>query len=186
LLHNHFVDGSSRYAYPLVQYKVIRNEPILIGLGDGADLLAELFLKTKELNINGTVYPLFSKEIKHIQMKIGMTEQSTNYRFETAWMALNQHNHQIFRNTDQVFDSGFLEKVLIGNILSFFKAFKHFFDKDEIVQVRFNVVTYRSAKFKGNDMATFFGQFTTNVLLPDLIGLGKSVSRGFGTIQRIP
>ena len=34
-------------------------------------------------------------------------------------------------------------------------------------------------------MIAFSGRFTANVLLPDFIGLGKSVSRGFGAIQKI-
>lgn len=31
LLHNHFEDGKNRYAYPLIQYKVIKNIPVLVG-----------------------------------------------------------------------------------------------------------------------------------------------------------
>lgn len=31
----------------------------------------------------------------------------------------------------------------------------------------------------------FKGTFVVNFELPDLIGLGKSVSRGFGTVRRI-
>lgn len=33
-------------------------------------------------------------------------------------------------------------------------------------------------------MTGFKGTFAVNFELPDLIGLGKSVSRGFGTVQR--
>ena len=45
LLHNHFEDGSLRYAYPLVQYKVIDGVPMLVGFGEGSRLLIELFIK---------------------------------------------------------------------------------------------------------------------------------------------
>jgi len=34
-------------------------------------------------------------------------------------------------------------------------------------------------------MLTFGGGFVCNVQLPDYIGLGKSVARGFGTITRL-
>ena len=47
LLHNHFEDGSLRYAYPLVQYKVVDNIPMLTGFGEGGRLLIDLFLKIK-------------------------------------------------------------------------------------------------------------------------------------------
>lgn len=185
LLHNHFEDGSSRYAYPLVQYKVLRNVPTLVGMGEGADLLAELFLKTKELNIEGKVYPLFSKEIKHHRQSIGMSDSMERYRFETLWMPLNQENHKTYVRLDAGSDFILLERILTGNILSFFKAFKHFFEPDERVKVELDIEAYRSTKFKDKRMAAFHGQFLANVLLPDLVGIGKSVSRGFGTIRKI-
>ena len=56
LLHNHFEDGSLRYAYPLVQYKIINNIAVLVGFNEGADLLVELFLKIKQLNIEKIIY----------------------------------------------------------------------------------------------------------------------------------
>ncbi|MBK8562489.1 MAG: DNA repair protein [Saprospiraceae bacterium] len=185
LLHNHFEDGKSRYAYPLVQYKVLRNVPTLVGMGEGADLLAELFLKTQELDIEGKVYPLFTKEIKHSRVAIGMADGLVKYRFETFWMALNQENHRVYMESDESCDFILLERILVGNILSFFKAFGHFFGPEERVRVELDIEAYRSAKFKDNKMAAFTGHFETNVLLPDFIGLGKSVSRGFGTIRKI-
>jgi hypothetical protein len=36
---------------------------------------------------------------------------------------------------------------------------------------------------KGQTMVGFVGSFTLNLQIPDLLGLGKSVSRGFGTIE---
>ena len=51
LLHNHFADGSPQYRYSLVQYKVIDRVPMLVGLGEAAALLIELFLKIKVLDI---------------------------------------------------------------------------------------------------------------------------------------
>src|SRR3989337_1593190 len=65
LLHNHFEDGSLRYKYPLVQYKVVNEVPMLVGLNDGAKLLTELFLKIQELNINGHTYPVFQKNLDY-------------------------------------------------------------------------------------------------------------------------
>ena len=38
LLHKHFEDGTNRYAYSLVQYKVIKNVPVLVGLLEGTTL----------------------------------------------------------------------------------------------------------------------------------------------------
>jgi len=35
------------------------------------------------------------------------------------------------------------------------------------------------------DQDSFFGTFSVNFEIPDYWGIGKSVSRGFGTIQRV-
>src|SRR4051812_35346852 len=51
LLHNHLETGEAAYRYPLVQYKVLDSVPTLVGLQEGADLLIQLFLKIKELQV---------------------------------------------------------------------------------------------------------------------------------------
>ncbi|MDO8368453.1 MAG: hypothetical protein Q7T20_16750, partial [Saprospiraceae bacterium] len=63
LLHNHFDDGGTRYALPLVQYKVLQGTPTLIGLQDGAKLLAELFFQIKNLKIDDRNYPVHERDI---------------------------------------------------------------------------------------------------------------------------
>ncbi|MBW1911526.1 MAG: hypothetical protein JRJ11_18640 [Deltaproteobacteria bacterium] len=39
-------------------------------------------------------------------------------------------------------------------------------------------------KLKGNPMLGFLGAFPVNFEIPDYWGIGKSVSRGFGTVKR--
>ena len=54
LLHNHLEADEQhegavkfRYAYPLVQYKVLDRVPTLVGVGEGAGLLTQLFLQMR-------------------------------------------------------------------------------------------------------------------------------------------
>ena len=49
LFHNHHPDGKVIYRYPRIQYKVVEGEPMLIGLGEGAQLLVERFLRVKDI-----------------------------------------------------------------------------------------------------------------------------------------
>ena len=96
LLSNHFEDGSFRYRYPLVQYKVIRKTPMLIGINEGAELLTQLFLKIDHLDIDGKQYPIHTKNISQQQERIGFSEELVEYKFNTLWMALNQENFKKF------------------------------------------------------------------------------------------
>jgi hypothetical protein len=179
LLHNHFDDGSLRYSYPQVQYKVIGGIPFLVGIGEGAKLLIQLFLKIKELNIDGEVYPVFSKNIENRIVIIKDTEELYEYRFETLWMALNETNYRKYLNAGNEEKQKLLQSVLKGNILSFYKGIGFWAKQNIMLKL---TSTEHVTNFKDNKMIAFKGNFVCNTVLPDYIGLGKAVSRGFGTI----
>ncbi len=180
LLHNHFEDGSLRYAYPLVQYKVINKIPYLIGLQKGAHLLIDLFLKVKFLDIDGQKYTILSKNIAHQKIELFESHDIKTYHFLTPWMALNQENFRKYMSFDSHKKVLLLKKILIGNVLSFYKFmdFRISTRLDALVSVK-PIIT----NFKNQKMLAFTGHFAINAILPEYIGLGKSVSRGFGTIS---
>lgn len=182
LLHNHMGNGEFRYDYPQVQYKVIEQTPMLVAVKDGAKLLPELFLKIKELKIGQEVIPVHQKNIEAKQIEIGAVEEFQEYQFQTLWMCLNQKNHQRYENSTPDKQKQLLERILIGNILSFFKGMDYFVEEQIQVQIK---CREKQTKFKNNTMVAFEGGFKTNVALPELIGLGKSVARGFGTMKRV-
>jgi len=182
LLHNHYESGELRYSYPLVQYKIINSVPMLLGINEGAELLIELFLKIKELQLNEEKFPIYSKNITNKITEIGVSNDLIEYKFKTMWMGLNQNNFskymQLLPGKEK---EEFLNKVLIGNILSFYKGLDFRIDDKIYAKVK---VEERTSAFKNRKMTVFAGGFVTNAILPDLIGLGKAVSRGFGTIKK--
>ncbi len=182
LLHNHYNDGSSRYAYPLVQYKVIDRVPVLVGFQEGAELLVSLFLKIRELDIEGQHIPVLAKNIQQKQCELTVNQQLYNYSFKTLWMALNQENFRKYQQLDETEKGPFLNRQLQNNILSFYKGLS--FRTNE----RIMVITRMEEKqtlFKNQSMLAFAGQFTSNAYLPEWAGIGKAVSRGFGTVSLI-
>ena len=42
-----------------------------------------------------------------------------------------------------------------------------------------------TTRLKGVPMIGFMGKFSVNFEIPDYLGIGKSVSRGFGTVKKI-
>lgn len=184
LLHNHFMDGSLLFKYPLVQYKVIDNIPVLIGLNEGAELLTSLFLKMKELKIENKIYSINYKNIENKRFDSGVMNDLFKYKFATLWMGLNQKNYPAYRQLKKENDkdaiNNMFKSILKGNILSFFKSVNH--TENEKIVILPQLYEKRT-QFKGIEMVAFEGRFTANVNLPDYIGLGKSVSRGFGAIK---
>lgn len=184
LLSNHFADGTLRYSYPQVQYKIIDNVPMLVGVKEGGDLLVELFLKIKEIDINGQTISVLSKDINRQAYPIGVSDDLHRYRFETLWMALNQENHKDYIKLTPDQQKAKLKAILTGHILGFYKAIDLFLQPHERIMVQIDL-TEHSTQFKNQTMKAFKGEFTTNALLPDYIGVGKSPSRGFGTIKKL-
>jgi hypothetical protein len=182
LLHNHFADGSPKYHYPLVQYKVIDNIPHLIGINEGGKLLMELFLKIEFIDIENVKYEINSKNITNKITEIGDFSTLNEYKFGTLWMGLNQHNYEIYSQIKSQNDKNvFLNKQIQNNILSFYKGIDYRVE-EKIMAI--SKLKEKTTKFKDKYMLAFAGSFVTNAILPDFVGLGKAVSRGFGTVVK--
>lgn len=182
ILHNHYEDGRFRYKYPSIQYKVIDNIPMLLGVGEGADLLPKLFLKIKELDIDGKKYGVTSKNIELQNEEVGYSNTLNEYTFVTLWMALNQKNHPKYQGLkNETAKHEMLNAILVSHILSFFRNTGVELSPSERLLAKTDLKE-KSTLFKENKMVAFTGTFIVNAKLPTEIGLGKSVSRGFGTI----
>jgi len=180
LLHNHDSTGNPIYRYPKIQYKVVDNNPMVVGIDEGAKLLVKNFLRIKELDINGKQYRLQQKNLKSDQTTVGVQDDLFEYQWVTPWMALNSENYKVYQTLEPQEQTAKLKRILATNILNFFKAVKHHEHERIMVKLKLEET---STKFKNQRMTVFKGSFVSNVLLPDYIGIGKSVARGFGTIK---
>lgn len=185
LLHNHFADGRSQYRYSLVQYKVPNRMPTLVGMGEAAGLLVELFLKMKTLDIDGHTYTIQSKHISHQQATIGLSDDLHTYRFETLWLGLNQKNYAEYREATEVEQQAILKRTLTANILTLCEAADLHLSREQKIMVKLNATDPTVTQLKNTKLLGFGGTFTTNAILPNHLGLGKSVSRGFGSILKL-
>ena len=77
----------------------------------------------------------------------------------------------------------FLKKILIGNILSLCGAFGVTISQHLKAELDIREV---NTSYKGVTMIAFVGEFEVNCLLPSMCGIGKGVSRGMGTLKKIP
>ncbi len=179
LFHNHDGSGRSIYRYPHIQYKIIQGSPTVIGIADGALLLRERFTRVDRLEIGSKTFSVEAKNLSNQQHDFSWSSCELSYHFTSPWLALNQENYRLYRALDFVQKRKRLEQILIGNIISVAKSVQ--FQISGPLKVIVNV-TEVPVSFKGRKMIGFKGTFSTNIALPNLIGLGKSVSRGFGTI----
>lgn len=182
LLHHHNADKLV-YRYPLIQYKFINNIPIVIGLNEGAEVLKEIYNESDTIKLGNNVFEINEKEIVIKKRKFGQTFEFHSYKFITPWIGLNQNNYKQFyalRNSDERND--FLRRILTGNILSMSKAFNYTVPD----QIKCDLSFFpEKISIKGITHMGFKGKFHVNFKIPAWLGIGKSVSRGFGTIEEI-
>lgn len=182
LFHNHKSDADLYYNYPLIQYKSIYNKPALFCIGQGVEAVQAFFLqKTWQLTVNGEKMDLQVAEMELKNYAPVLSDKPMNYRLQ-RWLALNADNVVRYQELNTIAErSAFLEKLIIGNILSFAKGIAWTVEAPITVNISEIERSY-TEKYKGVVFKAFDLVFTCNVKLPQYIGLGKSASHGFGIV----
>lgn len=183
LLHQHCEDGKVDYNYPLIQYKIINGKCLLVGFKEGAELLTKIDLVAKILSLGEQNYTIFAKELELHYILIEITDTLQQYQFLTPWLATNEDNHKKyieFRTWKE--KKELLGKILVGNIISMSKGLGYTVP----APIQANIINLKEVKtsLKGTPMLGFLGTFSVNFEIPDYWGIGKSVSRGFGTVVK--
>ena len=184
-LHNH--DGDKFiYKIPTIQYRRIRGKATLIGFGEGLEILKKLFFETDKIILGDKIYNSYEKLISLKEYDFGITNSTIKYRFVAPWMALNQINYQkYFSLSNFEKRKEFLEKILIGNLISLSKNLSYSIPNKENISSKISNLQKINIHFKNQEMLCFKCNFRVNFRLPSLLGLGKQVGRGFGEVQHI-
>ena len=182
LLHHH-IGKETLYTYPRVQYKIIEGTPIIVGIMEGASVVKKIMDDIEELILEKKRYEVKSIQINQLKEEFGKSREDIEYKFLTPWIALNQKNYEKYRKIE-----GWKERkkllygILIGNILSMCKGLGY------TVIGKIHAHSFLQPcmiKYKAIPHTGFTGEFKINFILPDLIGIGKGVSQGFGTIKKM-
>jgi hypothetical protein len=73
--------------------------------------------------------------------------------------------------------------MLVGNLLSLAKGLGWHVENPIIANVQ-HLLRERKITYKNTPLIAFDVTFSTNVFLPDYIGLGKSSAMGYGVVRR--
>ena len=184
LFHNHTENGF-RYSYPLIQYKRIRGKAAIVGVDKGTKVLDEIIslgqiiLKLRNKETEFSIEEILTEEIN-----LSICEKMHSYQLHN-WIPLNSENYEKYNSSDSLaFRLALLEKVLIGNIISFVKGMDIHLDNQINASIT-HLNHTKVIKYKGIGLTCFDIDFKTNLTLPDFIGLGKSSSTGFGILKRV-
>ena len=181
ILHNHNQDKFI-YRYPMVQYKIIDKTAMIIGIGKASNLVANIGIIEDEILIDDKLINIYEKSILRLNQNYGCKDDYIEYKFITPWIALNQNNISKYKNSNNVDKEEILKKILVGNIISMSKGLDY--TVKEKIHCWINLKE-KEVIIKGIKHIGFVGEFKVNFDIPDYLGLGKSVSKGFGTIKKV-
>ena len=186
LIHNHDLKtGKPIYRYPLIQFKLIDKKPAIIAITDSAvKIFAEIFMKLDKIIIEGALIPIFEKELKIEEVEFGYSDEIFMYEFISPWIGLNQKNFIKYNEAGNDERTQILKRAMTGNILSMAKHLDCWLSEDQKIKVDHKLKEIK-VNLKGKSMTAFNGIFKTNFCLPDYLGIGKSVSRGFGVVRMV-
>lgn len=182
LVHNH-KDDKVIYRYPMVQYKVINKKPMIIGINEGSQIVKEISINEDELQIEDKIIESYQRTIENESFEFGEVNDYVEYEFVTPWIALNQKNSSQYRSLNNIQKEELLKRILIGNIISLSGGVNYKVE-DKLscwISLKEKTVTMKNIIYRG-----FVGRFKINFEIPNFIGIGKSVSRGFGAIEKLP
>lgn len=164
-----------------MQYKKVNNKLLVLGLNDYSKIVFHKMSQLDKMVTQDGKINLFNVDLTNITFEI--REEYAVYKFISSWLALNEDNYEKFKSLDKSKRKEFLEKILVANVLSALKGLG--------LRVEFQI-SGQINKFKPiqieahrNKFIGFYCEFALNIALPKFLGIGKSVSKGFGVIERI-
>lgn len=178
-LHNHSEKGLI-YTYPKIQYKIIDGIPMILGIEEAKEVVKTIS-NIDYLDLKEKRYLITDRKLIEQDTEFGASSDMLSYKFLTPWLALDEESYNRYKWRNKYERKKQLESIIVGNIISMAKGLEYVITDKLIATVDVHEIP---TSLKGTPMLGFLGTFSVNFEIPDYWGIGKSVSRGFGTVKR--
>jgi len=171
------------YRYPAILCKQLRNDLVVIGICQGARFLHQLVEENAEIPSGDNSCRIVSRDPEIRQDEFGITGRMAEYEILTPYLALNQQNAKKFYDLKgKPARDAFMQKILEGHLNTLAKSLDYSSKEPITCSARLRFIQERIDR---ENRIVFLGKFTTNLCIPDYLGIGQSVSSGYGTIWKI-
>ena len=176
------LDGSyrDRFLYPRVQVKILNEQIYIIGVHEGVDPVLSLSEKFKEFDFGNITFEVQDTDIEDVSQQFLPSSRLVRYRFITPWVALNHMTGGRYRFLTNQEKPSFLNRLLGQNIIFLANELGVKIEDEIFTKVKLSSLFPRPVD--ENKWGAFMGEFKTNFVLPNYIGVGNGITRGFGTI----
>ncbi len=177
------LDGRYRdkFLYPRIQVKILNEQIYLVGIKDGVDPVLEMTKELELLNFGNITFNILDIDVEESIDQFKHVDQLLRYRFVSPWVALSkntQNRYKFLKNKDR---TAFLNRLLGQNIV--FLAREMGVELNDKVYTKLRLDSLFPKPVHENDWGSFSGEFQTNFILPNYIGVGNGITRGYGAIH---
>ena len=176
------MDGTyrNRFLYPRVQIKILNEQIYMVGINEGVDPIIELTERLDILDFGNITFQVFDTEVDTKDDQFRPVGRLIRYRLLTPWVALNQMTGSRYRILNNMERIGFLNRLLGQNIV--FLAREMGIELQEKIFTKVNLASLFPKPVDERNWGAFSGEFRTNFLLPNYLGIGNGITRGYGAV----
>ena len=177
------LDGTYRkkFSYPRVQVKILNEQIHIIGINEGVEPVLSIPDKIKELDFGNITFTINDFEEEAFEQQFVLSGTAVKYSFLTSWAALNHVTGNKYRSTPFKKKKSYLNKLLGINLIFLAKEMGVPIEKG--IYTKVEIPNLHPKSIDDNKWKSFKGNFKTNIILPNYIGLGNGITRGYGTIN---
>ena len=176
------LDGSYRdkFLYPRIQVKILNEQIYFVAVAEGVNPIKDILSNLDSLDFGNITFEVLDTEIEEEQDYFKPLSKLISYRFVAPWIALNQATGNRYRSLKNEERTSYLNNLLGQNIV--------FMSREVGIELESNIFT--KVKLPSlfpktvdeNNWGAFDGEFETNFILPNYLGIGNGITRGYGAI----
>jgi hypothetical protein len=171
------------HRYPVLQCKQVKGDLMVTGISQGADCLCQLTRDQTLLGAGESTCRITACDPAIRSEPFGVTDTPRSYEFLTPWLALNQQYAKKFYDLKGKPErDAFMQQLLTTQLNTLAKSLDYELTVPVSCQAK---VRFRRDRIGRENVMVFLGKFRTHLRIPDYLGIGLSVSQGYGTIKRI-
>ncbi len=176
------LDGRYRdqYLYPRVQVKILNEQIYLVGINEGVEPILDMVDKFDFLDFGNITFQVLDVDVDEHSDLFQPITRMIRYRFITPWVALNQTTGIRYRYLNSVEKMNYLSRLLSQNIV--FLAREMGMELEEKIFTKLSLTSLFPKTVDETSWGAFNGEFRTNFLLPNYLGVGNGITRGYGAI----
>lgn len=170
------------HRYPVVQCKMVKTRLLAVGIAQGADFLHQL-ASGPVMGTGPDTCRITGRDPAVREEQFGIAADPETYEFQTAWLALNQQNAKKFYDLKGKPERDmFMQKILLSNLATLAKSLDCSLPSPLTCEAK---VRFKRERIDRENVIVFYGRFRTNLAIPDYLGIGQSLSQGYGTVRRL-